>query len=296
MAYNYAQKDINIFNTKLSQGVLTQPLETPEVDWLNAQSFTVRNLACSGYRPHTRDKGYNLGTLVQQNTVYVLSFDRDIEFFVDIADVDETNLTLAAGNISRTFIEEQVQPEVDAYRFSKLYAFADGNGKAVSEAITPANVYTRLKQMLLPVRRYGPANLIVYLSSHAMDCLERCEDFVRTIENRTVGETTLESRVSTLDGVQLVEVWDEKRFFTAYDFSEGFVPQEDAGRMNILVVAKPAVVCKAKFNSVYLFAPGEHTQGNGCLYQNRLYHDLWVLEKQTGAVYASIQAGGPEAP
>ncbi len=28
MAYNYAQKDTNIFNTKLTQGVLTQPILT----------------------------------------------------------------------------------------------------------------------------------------------------------------------------------------------------------------------------------------------------------------------------
>ncbi len=290
MAYNYAQKDTNIFNTKLTQGVLTQPLETPEVDWLNAQSFRVRGLECSGYQYHTRDKGFNPGSLVQRNTIYTLRFDRDVEFYVDIADIDETNLTLEVGNISRIFIEDKAQPEVDAYRFAELYAFAAKNGKAASEDITPANVYTRLKQMLLPVRRYGPANLIAYMSSHAMDCLERCEDFVRTIENRTVGETTLESRVATLDGVQLVEVWDEQRFFTAYDFTDGFVPRAGAKSLNMIVVAKPAVVCKAKFNSIYLFAPGEHTQGNGCLYQNRMYHDLWVLEDHPAAVAASVAA------
>ena len=290
MAYNYAEKDTNIFNQKLCQGVLTQPLETPDVDWLNAKSFRVRGLECSGYRPHSRDKGYNVGTLVQSDRIYTLEFDRDVEFYVDIADVDETNLTLEVGNISRAFIEEKAQPEVDAYRFSKLYAFAAKNGKATEEAITPANVYPRLKEMLLPVRRFGPANVIVYMSSHVMDCLERSEDFVRAIENRTVGETCLESRVSCMDGVQLVEVWDEGRFFTSYDFADGFVPAEGAKGLNMLVVAKPAVICKAKFNSVYLFAPGEHTQGNGCLYQNRLYHDLWVLENYPTAVAASVRA------
>ena len=204
--------------------------------------------------------------------------------------MDETNYTLAVGNISRVFIEEQAQPEVDAYRFSKLYQFAKANGAAKTEAITPANVYTRLKQMLLPVRRYGPASVIAYLSSSAMDALERSEDFVRSIEIKTVGETCLESRVATLDGVQLVEVWDEGRFFTAYDFADGFVPASDAKGLNMLVVAKPAVICKAKFNSVYLFAPGQHTQGNGYLYQNRLYHGLWVLSGHPTAVGASVAA------
>lgn len=290
MAYNYAEKDLNIFDQKLCQGVLTQPLESLHVDWLNAQSFCLRSLVCSGYRPHTRDKGYNAGTLTQNSTVYTLGFDRDVEFYVDIADVDETNLALEVGNISRAFIEEKAQPEVDAYRFSKLFAFAKENGKAAQESITPANVYSRLKQMLLPVRKYGASNVIVYLSSAAMDALERSQDFVRNIENKTVGETCIESRVATLDGVQLVEVWDERRFFTEYDFNDGFEAKAAAKQMNMLVVAKPAVICKAKFNSIYLFAPGQHTQGNGCLYQNRLYHDLWVMKSHAAAVAASFAA------
>lgn len=39
-----------------------------------------------------------------------LTFDRDIELFVDVMDVDETNQALSAANITNTFISERAIP------------------------------------------------------------------------------------------------------------------------------------------------------------------------------------------
>lgn len=289
MAINYAEKNSGLFDQKLSQGLLTQPLETPAVNWLDAQSFRVSTLDVSGYKNHTRTKGFNTGSFANPHEIYTLGFDRDIEFFVDKADVDETDGDLAAANISRVFIEQHAQPEVDAYRFAKLATTAIANGNTVTEAVSPTDIYTRLKADLRPLRKFGPANLIGYLSSEAMDALERSEEFSRVIGMQAIGESTLESRVASIDGVQLVEVWDETRFATAFDFTEGFTAAAGASEINWLFVARPAVVCKAKFSSIYLFAPGEHTGGDGYLYQNRLYHDLFVLKNKQDGVVASLK-------
>ena len=97
----------------------------------------------------------------------------------------------------------------------------------------------------------------------------------------------IDTRVTSLDGVQLIEVWDDARFKTKFNFTEGFVKDTDGKNINFLIVAKPAVIAKAKFNSIYLFAPGEHTEGDGYLYQNRLYHDLFVLKTKQDGVYVS---------
>ena len=288
MPYNYATKDTGIYDQKLSQGLLSQPLETPSVDWLDAQSFRVTTIQTSGYKPHTRDKGYNSGTMANPKEIYTLEFDRDIEFYVDKADVDETRRDLEAARISRTFIEEHAHPEVDAYRFSKLAQFAATNNRSKSVAITKANIYTELKDAILPIRKYGPQNMIGYLSSEAMDALERSSEFTRNITNQNVGQTALESRVTSLDGVTLIEVWDNARFGTKFDFTDGFSLDATGKQLNFLIVAKQPLICKAKFSSIYFFAPGEHTEGDGWLYQNRLYHDLFVLKQQKDAVGASV--------
>lgn len=289
MAINYAKKNSGLFDQKLTQETLTSLIETPSVNWVGAKSFEVTTLSTSGFKNHSRTKGFNTGTYANEKEVYTLEFDRDIEFYVDTMDVDETNEDLAAAKISNTFITEESGPEVDAYRFSKMATEAIANGKTASETLTVDNVYSQLKAAILPIRKYKPQNIIVYVSSEVMDLLERSKEFTRNITNQNVGMTALESRITSIDGVMLVEVWDTERFATKFDFTEGFVKASDGLDINFLVVAKPAVIAKAKHNAVFLFAPGQHTQGDGYLYQNRLYHDLFVLKQQKDGLYVSTK-------
>ena len=286
MSINYVTKREKQFDQKLMQGALTNILETPKVHWLGAKSFEIPTVSVSGYKAHTRSKGYNAGTVSNDKKVYTLGFDRDIEFFVDKADVDETNEELSAANVTGTFITEHATPELDAYRFSKLATTAITATKFKSEDdYSEANVYSRLKSAILPIRKYGAANIVIYVSSEIMDFLERSKDFTRSIA--TTSPQGIDTRVTSLDGVQIIEVWDDTRFKTQFEFTEGFVKASGGKDINFLIVAKPAVIAKAKFNSIYLFAPGQHTEGDGYLYQNRMYHDLFVLENKKDGVYVS---------
>lgn len=287
---NYAEKWQKELDQTLQQGSLTAELETPEVNWLDAKTFRVPHIKTSGYQNHNREKkGFNSGKITVEDVPYTLDFDRDIEFYVDKADVDETNQAASAGNITRVFSEENATPEMDAYRFSKLAAYAEKDGLSQDEAITKENVVETLKAAILKTRRYGTQNLILYVSSQVMDCLEQAPNFTRTISVDSAG-TQIETRVTSLDGVRIKEVWAEERFYEAFDFTEGFVPKDDARKLNYLLVAKPAVIAKAKFASVYLFAPGQVGQGDGWLYQNRIYHDLFKMKHQENAVIASTLA------
>lgn len=289
MAIVYTENKTGSFDKKLVQGLYTAELETPNVNWMNGgKSFTLATIATSGFKDHTRNKGFNSGTYENDKEVYTMGQDRDVEFYIDTQDVDETNQELAIGNISKTFIDEHATPELDAYRFSTL-AKAAGT-KNVDASITPANAYSKLKDGIKAVRKYGPQNIVGYVSSNVMDALERSTEFTRSITNQNVGQTALESRVTSLDGVKLVEVVEDERFFAAYDFTDGFTPVADAAQINYLFVAKPAVIAKVKENYVAMFNPGDHTQGDGYLYQNRMYHDLWVLKKHVGGVSVSTTA------
>lgn len=286
MSINYVTKREKEFDQKLMQGALTNILETPRVNWLGAKSFEIPTVSVSGYKAHTRSKGYNSGTVSNDKKVYTLNFDRDIEFFVDIADVDETNQELSMANITGTFITEHATPELDAYRFSKLATTAiTATQFKAEDDYSETNVYSRLKAAILPIRKYGAGNIVIYVSSEIMDFLERSKDFTRSIA--TTSPQGIDTRVTSLDGVQIVEVWDDARFKTQFEFTDGFVKASGGKDINFLIVAKPAVIAKAKFNSIYLFPPGQHTEGDGYLYQNRMYHDLFVLENKKDGVYVS---------
>ena len=281
---NYAKKYQMELDQVLTQSMLTNELETPNVNWLSAKTFHVPTVSVTGYQDHSRQGGWNRGDVTVTHEPYTLQFDRDVEFFVDQMDVDESNQAASAANITRVFLTEHAGPEIDAYRFGKLATHAIAQGNNTAENVDPSTVFARLKEDILKVRKYGPSNLIAYISSEAMDALERSEEFRRVIQVQNQG-TAIETRVTSIDGVKLVEVWDVARFNTAHDFTEGFTPIGD--NINWIIVYKGAVIAKAKLNSVYFFAPGQHTQGDGYLYQNRLYHDLFVLSQKADGVIVS---------
>ncbi|MEY8531599.1 hypothetical protein [Lactobacillus taiwanensis] len=300
--FNYVTKDGNLLDQKITAGLFTGALGTPEVDLVNGgRSFTLKTISTSGLQPHTRGKGFNSGTVTDEKTIYTMGQDRDVEFYLDRQDVDETNQELAMANISNVFITEQVQPELDSYRFSKIATSFDnvdasdteGNLLArthkVEETLDATNAYSQLKSGIGKVRKYGTQNLLGYVSSEVMDSLERSKEFTRNITNQNVGTTALESRITSIDGVQLIEVYEPNRFMTKYDFKNGAKPTEDAQAINFLIIAKPAVISIVKENAVFLFAPGQHTEGDGYLYQNRLYHDLFIKKHKRDGIYSSIK-------
>lgn len=282
MAINYVTKYGPMLDQRINQGLVTSVLGSADASLVaGTQTVKIQTIATTGFKPHTRGKGFNQGEVSNTSATYQLTQDRDIEFFVDTQDVDETNMALSIANISQVFFDEHATPEIDAYRFSTL---AKKAGNTQSVAITKANAYAQIKAAIKPLRKYGAQNIVAFVSSDVMDALEQSTEFTRSITNQNVGLTTLESRVTSVDGVQLIEVWDASRFQTDYDFSDGYAPASDALGIGVLAVAKQAVLPIVKESAIFMFAPGEHTQGDGYLYQNRLYHDIFVLDQKKDGI------------
>lgn len=287
-AINYAQRYSQELDQAFVQSTLTNPLETTNVNWLGAKTFHVPSLEVTGYKNHSRNGGYNRGDVTVTHEPYTLSFDRDVEFFVDQMDVDESDQAASAANVTREFIQQHAGPEVDAYRFSKMATRAISEGNNTSEALpTDATaVVTRLREDIRKLRKYGTQNLTVYVTSDVMSAVEDFKMNKGSISLDNQG-TVIETRIATLDGVTLIEVFDVDRFYTSFDFTTGFSPATGSYAINWIVVYRGAIISKAKLNSIYLFSPGNHTQGDGYLYQNRMYHDLFVMKNKADGIVVS---------
>lgn len=286
---NYAQVWEPELLEILVQGTLTSPFITSNVKWLSAKTFHFTQMSTSGYKNHSRNGGWNRGTYVQTDVPFTLTHDRDVEFLVDKMDVDETNATASIQNISRVFEQTQAAPETDALFFSKVAAKAQATaGYFSSTAIntwTAANVYTKLKTMLAAgkLRRYkARGTLVMYIASFIMDLLERSTEFTRKIEMTQIAEggIGIETRVTDIDGVSVMEVVDDERFYDSFNWAPangGFEPATGAHKINVLIACGETCKTVPKLNSIYYFAPGEHTQGDGYLYQNRACSDTFVF-------------------
>lgn len=301
MALNYAEQWSPELLEILMQGTLTSPFVTSNVRWLDAKTFHFTQMSTSGYKNHSREGGWNKGTYTQTDVPYTLTHDRDVEFMVDKADVDETNATASIQNISRIFEQTWVVPETDALFFSKVAQAAQKtegyHGSTAASTYTKAKVFGMLKDILAKgkLRRYkANGTLIMYVTSQIMDALEQSTEFTRKIEMTQIAEggMGIETRVTEIDGVPIMEVIDDERFYDAFDWEPeggGFAPLKKveaasgveavtgAHKINVLVACGQTCKTVPKINSIYYFEPGGHTKGDGYLYQNRSFSDVFVF-------------------
>lgn len=92
-----------------------------------------------------------------------------------------------------------------------------------------------------------------------------------------------------MDNVNIVEV-PSGRLKTSYDFTDGFKPAADAKQINMILVHPSSVIAGDKHSYIRLWAPGTHTQGDGYLYQNRKYGDLFVLDTRKDGIAINTDA------
>lgn len=331
---NYAE----VWNPELVeiriQETLSSPFITQNVRWLDAKTFHFTQMSTSGYKSHNRNGGWNTGKYVQTDTPFTLTHDRDVQFLIDKADVDETNATASIKNISETFERTQAAPETDALFFSRVAARAQAlegyHSETAADSYTKSNVFDKLKGFLAAgkLRRYkANGSLIMYVTSAVMDLLEKSDKFTRTISMTEIAEggLGLRTRVTDIDGVPIMEVIDDERFYDRFNFDPadgGFEPcaasyvktadtdivsgkdyytesggsytkvsgtpsksaldtyyEKAAGshKINVLIATPETTKIVPKIASIYNFAPGTHTEGDGYLYQNRAFSDVFTF-------------------
>lgn len=315
---NYAERWEPELIEILMQNSLISPFITTNVRWLNANTFHFTQMSVTGFRSHNRAGGWNRGKFTQTDVPYTLTHDRDVEFLVDTADVDETNSTASIQNISHTFELTQVTPESNALFFSKCATKAQTltgyNSSTALSDFTAANVFTKLKTMLGAgkLRRYKAMGaLIVYVRSEIMDLLELSTELAKKVEVTQIAEggMGIETRVTSIDGVPIMEVIDDECFYDKFkwdpedssdDFEGGFEPADDAKAINVLIASPLTTKFVPKISHIYSFAPGAHTLGDGYLYQNRSLSDVFTFpngkDNKIDSLYVDVQPAEESDP
>lgn len=296
----------------LTQETLCTPFITQNVRWLDAKTFHFTSMSVSGFKTHSRNGGWNRGEFKQTDHPFTVEHDRDIEFLVDKADVDESNATASIQNIAQVFTKTQSAPEKDALFFSKVAATAKAQEGYHSETaaadFTKETVFGKLKAMLAAgkLRRYkAQGGLIMYVTSAIMDALEQSQDFTRNIVITQVadGGTGLETRITDIDGVPVMEVIDDEVFYDSFNFSPangGFEPTAStAHKINVLIATPITTKLVPKISSIYYFNPGAHTEGDGYLYQERELSDVFTFpngkDGKIDSVYVDTDTATVEA-
>lgn len=278
--YDYAETFTNLLQQKYAKELCSDALTKSnlQVQFINAQTIKLPRMTLSGYKDHTRTAGFNSGEMSNDWEPKKLEHDRDIEFFIDPMDIDETNLTLSVANIQNTFETEQAIPEKDCYRFSKLYSeLTTYNGKIDKTVLTSANILDVFDTLMTEMDEASvpEEGRMLYVTPTVKKILKTAEGISRSIN--VSSQSGIDRRVHSLDNVEIKSV-PSARMKTLYNFTNGCVPAEGAGQINFILIHPSCVVCRDKYSYIKLFTPGTDSRtADGYLYQNRCYGDLFLL-------------------
>ena len=282
--YQYAEQFTQFLAQKYEKELCSDALlhSNPQITFLNAQTIKLPRLTLSGYKDHTRTAGFNAGTISNDWEPKKLSHDRDIEFFVDPMDIDETNLALSVANIQNTFETEQAIPEKDCYNFSKLHTeLTNFHGRIDSTTVlTAQNILAVFDEEMSKMDDAGvPVDgRILYVTPTVNKLLKAADGIQRMI---TVNSSNAVNRnVHSLDDVTIKRV-QSGRMKTKYNFTDGCVAAADADQINFILVHPSCVVARDKYAYISLFTPGTDSRtADGYLFQNRNYWDLFLIERK----------------
>lgn len=296
--YNYAEQFERELQQKYSRELTSYDLENsnPQVKFINAQTIKLPTLTVSGYKDHNRGTlGFNAGSISNDWEAKKLSHDRDIEFFIDPMDVDETNLVVEIANVHNVFETEQAIPEKDSYRYSKLYSEAKtyaSNGAVVDNTVlTVENILDWFDTQMAKMddESVPSEGRILYVTPTMNKLLKNAEGLSRTI---SVDQNTgnIDRKVYSLDDVKIKPV-PAGRMKTKYDFSNGCVPAGDAKQINLILIHPSCQVTRSKYSYIKVFTPGHDSRtGDDYLYQNRSYGDTFLIKNKACGIAINAEA------
>lgn len=289
-AFNYVEQFRSDLEQKYARELTSGDLGSNGVTFIGTKTVRIPRLKLGGYGEHSRAGGWKRKDLSNDWEIKTLTHDRDVEFYVDAMDIDETNQVLSAANITNTFEEEQAIPELDAYRYSKIYAdyTTTFSKTADTTALTEQNVLLTFDKFMEEMDEAGvpESGRILYVTAAVNTMIKRAQEIQRYIDvNKT--DTAINRAVRSLDGVKVVSVPSD-RLKTEFDFTDGWKASGSAKQINMILLHPRSVIAVQKHSAIYLWEPGSHTGGDGWLYQNRRYGDLFLIENKLDGVKINV--------
>ena len=271
-----AEKYAGIVDAAYKKASLTAILDSAtKLDFSGAKTVKVMKVETSGLGDYSKQNGYAKGNVSVTWEDMTLTEDRSAELEIDRMD-DEETLGMAVGAATKDFMQMNVGPEVDAYRFMK-YAKAAGIGSAAGSLADGSAVVSALRAATTGMDEDEVPN----------------EDRVLFITPTLYGSVqdldTNKSREVLKRFSTIVEV-PQTRFYTDITLNSGadswgYTKGAGAKNINFIVVSKSAIVQATKLALPKIFDPDTNQNKDAWKFQYRLYHDAFVYEKKAKGIY-----------
>lgn len=255
--------------------------------FLDAKTIKIPFLTTTGRTNVNRDEisGAFARNVDKDDQTLTMSFYREWSTLIDPADMDDTNQVVTITNATKVFNETQKFPEKDAYLVSKIYHdFVEAGGTVDDTVLTTANILSVFDNMMTEMdEKLVPANgRILYATPQVKKMLKSAEGLTRSLVVNGSNDEEIKRLVSRLDEVKIVPV-PSILMKSAYTFSTGYSPKNDAKQINLFLVHPTAVLTPEKYEFAGTEAPSAHTKGD-YLYYEKSYEDVFIINKRLAGI------------
>lgn len=268
-----------------------------QVKYTGGDEVKIPKISLVGLGNYDRDAGFKQGSVTLSYETMKLTQDRGRTFQLDSQDVDETNFVASAGMVMGEFQRTQVVPEVDAYRYAKIYEKAK-TGHSSTYTATAKDIIDKLEADIATVQdKMGDTEpLVICMNRKVHALLNNAEGIQKYINVGDFNNGFVSTKVKIFNDVPILDV-PSARFKTAYTFNAGdtadkggFEAASGAQEMNWIIIARRAAIAVVKTDKIRIFAPDVNQKADAWKIDYRKYHDLWVKDNALDGIIVNVPA------
>ena len=268
MTVNLAEKYSTKIDEKFKLGSVTTVAVNNDYDFTGVKTVKVYSIPTKALGDYKRTGANRYGTPEElDDTVQELTLTRDraFTFTIDRGNLEDQMMIKEAGKALARQIDEQVIPEIDIYRISKIVASA-GSSSTLA-AVTKANAYSAFLdgQEKLTEEKVPLTGRIAYVTPAFYKAIKQDASFIQASD--LAQNMLIKGQVGEIDGVSII-----------------VVPTTYMPTKTDFVITHPVACCAPVKLSEYKIhdnPPGI----NGYLVEGRVYYDAFVLTNKAKAIY-----------
>lgn len=246
-----------------------------------------------GLGNYTRDTGFAAGDVTLAYQTHKFDKDRSKTFNLDAMNVDESGFAVTAANVMSEFQSQYVVPEVDAYRYSRLFQYANANLKTGNYLPATATIFAELSNDIARVQDVVGENvpLVIAMSIPTAVLLDQADKIEKRLDVSDFTNGGVNQKVRSLDGIPIVRV-SSSRFKSSYDYSAtvGFTATDPSLDINWIIIARSAPIGIVKTDKIRVFDPDTNQTQDGWKLDMRKYHTLILPDNKVDTMYVSYRS------
>lgn len=261
-----------------------------QIKYTGGDTVKIPTLSTTGLGNYDRNAGFPKGGVSVKYQTKTMTQDRGTSFLLDRIEVDESGFIATAASAAAIFQREHVIPEVDAYRYSRIYQLAKAKGYVKEYTPSASTIFSKLQEDITAVRDSGAgaADLVIIMPYPVADIFDNSDKLTRHINAGKFNQGGVDLEVKTFNGIPIIRVPSD-RMKTLYDFKSGetefgFAPAANAVQINWIILPRSVPIAVSKTDGVYIYDP-ETTQGaDAWKVEYRKFHDIWIKDEQAKTV------------